>query len=349
MPEILDWRLPPFEVDVQFIAQSEIVDWGVASLGFFDLWPEFGNGAGAIVAVLDTGQPEHSDLIPALGIAKDFTGSTRGTKDLNGHSTHCCGIIAAQSNDQGTRGGAPGATILCGKVLGDSGSGSSAGVAAGIDWANSQGVDVISMSLGSPSPDPTILAAIGRLPPTTILCCAAGNSGPGENTGEYPGRWDRALAVCSINQLRQVSRFSSRDPANDISAPGEKITSCWLQGQVATLSGTSMATPHIAAAAAIFKAYCKQRGFSLTHKIFADLLETSADDIGAPGVDTASGFGIANLKNLGNRLKELIGAPTPPSPPSAGGIVFDPSDFSPTGLAKAKRVVGNLASISVKL
>ena len=87
---------------------------------------------------------------------------------------------------------------------------SSLGIAAGIAWAIDQKADVISMSLGSSQPSPTILSAIERIPPHVILVCAAGNSGPGE-AWDYPGAWPRAISVASINQSRRISQFSSRN------------------------------------------------------------------------------------------------------------------------------------------
>lgn len=311
------WKLPPIVIEQVFIPMTQLIDWGVKDFGVPALWPEFGTGKGVKVCVLDTGQPTHRDLIPALGAAKDFTGSIRGVKDMNGHSTHCCGIIGARNNEQDTVGVAPDCDLMCGKVLGDNGSGSSYGIVAGIAWAVQNGADVISMSLGSPFPDDQIKAAIDQIPPSVVLCCAAGNSGPGENTSEYPGSWDRALCVASIKQLRQVSTFSSRGQAVDVAAPGEKITSTWPGDQVATLSGTSMATPYVAGLAALVIGYLRKTGRpAITHGQFAALIEETADDAGPPGPDTAYGFGIVNPGALLAKVKLIPPiTPEPPPPP----------------------------------
>lgn len=314
MPD--EWKLPPFSVEEQFIAQSEIVDWGVSDLGLADLWPEFGMGENSIGAVLDTGQPTHKDLIPCMGPAKDFTGSVNNVRDVQGHSTHVCGTIAAQHNEVGTRGIAPKTTLLCGKVLGDNGSGSHASVAAGIRWAKDQNADVINMSLGSPSPSPMILEAINSLPPEIILVCAAGNSGPGQ-TLEFPAAWERPMSVAATTQQRQVAPFSTRNEEVDVAAPGSRITSTWLNDQVATLNGTSMATPHVAGIALMAKGYCRRFGYVLTHATFWKLITETADDIGPVGPDIASGFGIVNPRKFFARLKTMMPAPVP-HPPAVG-------------------------------
>src|SRR5262245_47977509 len=93
------WKLPPFMVEQVLTPFTQTVDWGVKDFGLPDLWAEFGDGKGAKVAVLDTGQPTHTDIIPALTLARDFTGSARGAKDYHGHSTHCCGIVGARNNE----------------------------------------------------------------------------------------------------------------------------------------------------------------------------------------------------------------------------------------------------------
>lgn len=157
-------------------------------------------------------------------------------------NTHCCGIIAARDNALGVVGVAPKANLVIGKVLGDSGSGSSQSVAAGVKWAADQGVDIISMSLGSSQPDSSIKSAIQyAVGKGVYVVCAAGNDGPGPNTVDYPGRWPEVIAVASTNQAGQVSNYSSRGPEVDIAAPGEQIVSTYLNGTLAKLSGTCLA------------------------------------------------------------------------------------------------------------
>lgn len=308
----MDWKLPPFTVELQFFAHAQIMDWGVHDLGLPDVWPVYGQGEGAKVCILDTGQPTHTDLIEGLTIAKDFTGSARGVQDLNGHSTHCHGIVGARNNDKGTVGVAPKCAFISGKVLGDNGSGSSAGIVSGLDWAVAQGADVVSLSLGSPYPDPGIKAAIERARMKAIVVCAAGNDGPGESF-DYPGAWVGGIAAS--NQSRHIATFSSRNRYVAVAAPGEKVTSTFLNDQIATLSGTSMATPFVAGLAALAVSYCRRTHRpALTHEGFYAMLKATADDIGPPGPDEDSGAGIVNPGKFFARIA-VVPPVVPPQPP----------------------------------
>lgn len=305
-----DWRLPRFTVELVASAMAQVMDWGVTLLSMPDEW-KITKGAGVNVAVLDTGSgANHVDLRNAVMLQKDFTGSRNGAADVQGHGTWCQGAIGARDNDTGVVGIAPECTLFAGKVLGDNGSGSSQSVAAGIDWAVASKADVISMSLGSPQPDGAIQAAIQRAYAAgVIVCCAAGNSGPGNNTVEYPGKWPEVICVAAMNQSKQISQFSSRGPELDICAPGEKCVGLWLNNGVAVLSGTSMATPIVAGAVALLIAYRKAQGLPRMNpnQVF-DAIRSSAIDIDAPGFDPNAGWGLVNPAKL------LVGAPPPPSP-----------------------------------
>ena len=292
----MGWKLPPYSVEQVLVAQSQVVDWGVRALGVPELWRKT-RGKGVRVAVLDTGAPDHPDLAGAVLEARDFTGSRYGSRDVQGHSTHCCGILAARDNATGVVGVAPEASLLIAKVLGDGGSGSSAAVAAGVRWAAERGADVISMSLGSQAPDESIRSAIrdavGR---NVVVVVAAGNDGPDPGSVDYPGRWPEAVAVASYNEAGRISDFSSRGAEVDVAAPGEHITSTYLNGTLAKLSGTSMATPFAAGVIALLLAARAPAKLSAA-EVLSRIKETSAD-IGSPGFDPASGWGLIDPKKL---------------------------------------------------
>ena len=180
-------------------------------------------GEGVRVALLDTGIDEsHPDLEDAIDDARDFTRSRGGPADRNGHGTHVAGIVAARQNNRGVVGVAPQSRLLMAKVLGDDGGGSSAAVAAGVDWACDQNADIISMSLGSPEPDPRLLAVIRRATAKGVfVITAAGNSGRANSASNYPARWRETVAVAAVDRNGRLSRFSSRGPQVDIAAPGK--------------------------------------------------------------------------------------------------------------------------------
>lgn len=269
-------------------------------------------GRGVKVAVLDTGvDKDHFDLAGQVVLEKDFTNSSSGPRDRQGHGTHCSGIVAAKDNDNGVVGVAPEAKIINGKVLGDNGSGSSSGIARGIQWAADNGADVISLSLGGPSPDPETRAAIQyAVKKGVVVVAAAGNEGPADGTVGYPGAYDEVICVASSNKDGRISSFSSRGRQVDIAAPGEAIVSTYPNDRLATLSGTSMATPFVAGAVAVILSDYDAKGIKRPSvSVLMERLKAVAVDLPPPGEDIASGAGIIVPHKA---LPEGGGNPSPP-------------------------------------
>jgi subtilisin family serine protease len=315
-------------------------------LGVPSLWAKT-KGKGITIAVIDTGASvNHPDLVGAIADAQDFTGSPYGSADKQGHSTHCCGIIGARDNQIGIVGVAPEATVVCGKVLGDNGSGSGVSVSNGILWAVQKKVDIISMSLGSPYPDQRIKDAIDvALAAGIPVIAAAGNEGPNLDTVGYPARFPGVISVGSIDRSKQISRFSSRGDRVDIAAPGDQITSTYLNNGYATLSGTSMATPFVAGVCALLLAVRKAAGMEkLTPDKLIDLLHRTSVDLGSPGVDTDYGFGLVNPEKL---LVDVIPVPPPVIVPIKQ-IVLGPSDLTSEGAAKIRQVFGGDIALTLR-
>ncbi len=191
--------------------------------------------------------------------------------DINGHGTHVASTIVGTgaASDGAYRGVAPGADLIVGKVLGGpEGSGQDSWVMAGMEWAARSGAEIVSMSLGDVAPsdgsDP-MSQAVDTLSQQygTLFVIAAGNSGP--ETISSPGAAASALTVGAVDKQDELAYFSSTGPLTrtgalkpDISAPGVDITAARSQdmtdgetGMYRTISGTSMATPHVSGAAAI--------------------------------------------------------------------------------------------------
>ncbi|MFJ1598857.1 S8 family peptidase [Streptomyces sp. NPDC088261] len=248
------------------------LDRSVARIGAPAAWRAGYDGKGVKIAVLDTGVDEtHPDLQGTEIAQKDFSGAGN-TVDHVGHGTHVASIAAGSGAKSGGtyKGVAPGAKILDGKVLDDSGSGDESGIVAGMQWAADQGAKVANLSLGgydSPEVDP-IEAAVDRLSADRgiLFVVAAGNEGPGARTVGSPGSAASALTVGAVDHADRLAAFSSTGPAADgtlkpdLTAPGVDIVAAKAaQGQIGdpaadgyvALSGTSMATPHVAGAAAI--------------------------------------------------------------------------------------------------
>ncbi|MEU7115377.1 S8 family serine peptidase [Streptomyces sp. NPDC046182] len=243
----------------------------VPLIGATEAWAAGYDGKGVKVAVLDTGidvnHPDFAGLID--GTASFVPGE--GITDVNGHGTHVAGTIvgsgAASGGDE--KGVAPGADLYVGKVLGGAeGSGQDSWVMAGMQWAAESGADVVNMSLGDSYPtdgsDPmsqTVDALSAQY--GTLFVIAAGNAGP--ESISAPGAAASALTVAATDKQDRLASFSSTGPLAhsggmkpDIAAPGVDITAARSQemtgggeGLYRTISGTSMATPHVAGAAAI--------------------------------------------------------------------------------------------------
>ncbi|MGX1880535.1 S8 family peptidase [Streptomyces sp. NPDC055287] len=234
-------------------------------------WAAGYDGKGTKVAVLDTGADTgHPDLAGRITAAKNFTDSP-DTDDRQGHGTHTLSTVGGSgaASDGRKKGVAPGADLLNGKVLNDGGSGAASWIIAGMQWAVDQNADVVSMSLGSPVPtdctDPMSVAAEELAQNKgTLFVVAAGNTGPSLNTVSSPGCAPGVLTVGAVDRDDSTAQFSSRGPAvgthtlkPEIAAPGVAISAAAAGGRgvyaYRSMSGTSMATPHVAGAAAVLK------------------------------------------------------------------------------------------------
>ncbi|MCU9614328.1 S8 family peptidase [Caldibacillus lycopersici] len=308
---------------------STQVPWGIKAIYNNSSLTSTSGGNGIKVAILDTGvYTNHIDLRDNVEQCKDFTSSSSyvngSCSDRNGHGTHVAGTALANGgyDGLGVYGVAPEAELWAYKVLGNNGSGYSDDIAAAIRHAADEAVRtgskvVISMSLGSSSKDSLIASAVDYAYSKGLLVvAAAGNDGYGSNTIGYPGALPNAVAVAALENVQQngtyrVANYSSRgNPSTDgdyviqerdveVSAPGSNIESTWSNGGYNTISGTSMATPHVAGLAA--KIWSSNK--SLTNVQLRAELQRRAKlyDIkggygAATGDDYASGFGFARVQ-----------------------------------------------------
>ncbi|MEU1144280.1 S8 family serine peptidase [Streptomyces sp. NPDC005863] len=234
-------------------------------------WEAGLTGKGVKVAVLDTGvDAGHPDLKDRVAESKSFIPGEE-VADRNGHGTHVASTVGgsgAASDGRKEKGVAPGAALAVGKVLGDEGTGSESEIIAGMEWA-AKDVDakVVSMSLGSQEAsdgtDP-MAAAVNSLSEETgaLFVVAAGNTGAPSAIGS-PGAADAALTVGAVDSADEAAYFTSQGPRAgdhalkpDLSAPGVDILAARSQltegeGYYTGMSGTSMATPHVAGVAAL--------------------------------------------------------------------------------------------------
>jgi subtilisin family serine protease len=261
------------------------------------------NGAGAVVAVIDSGvQADHPDLAGRLLPGYDFVDNDGTPQDGNGHGTHVTGIVAADAgNGIGVEGVAPGAMVLPVRVLGDDGSGSTDAVIQGIDYAVARHVDVINLSLGSDVPlvggnPPQFDQAIDRaLDAGIVVVAAAGNSSL--PACDQPSGEGRLLCVGAVDRNGNRAVYSNFGDGLGISAPGgsglpldHDILSTVPPSTYAEMAGTSQATPHVAAVAALL-AGLGWHGQAAVQRILA-----TARDVGSPGPDSTYGAGIVDAR-----------------------------------------------------
>jgi subtilisin family serine protease len=280
--------------------------WALDRVRFEDAWPTT-KGNGVKVAVLDTGvKADHEDFQQQqqtqVTEGRVFTnlapypGTPGGTVDGNGHGTHVAGIIAAQDNNtKGIHGTAPAVQIVPVQVLESNGSGWSSDVANGIRWAVENGARVVNLSLGSSSPSSAQQTQIQYARNQGVLVvAAAGNQCQDGNPAQYPAAYPKVLAVGATTSTDAKAVYSSVGSYVDVAAPGDGVVSLFNDGAYATLSGTSMASPHAAAVAAL--AFASHPTWTGTNgdDLVLDRIKTTADDLGAPGCDDWFGCGLVD-------------------------------------------------------
>ena len=294
---------------------AETIPAGVQQVNAPQAWG-YSQGKGIRVAVVDTGIDfTHPDLRPNYVGGASFVPGAATPMDDQGHGTHCAGTIAAAVEGSNVVGVAPQASLYGVKVLDRNGSGQFSWIIAGIDWCIQNGMHVVSMSLGGPSA-PTALETMCNTAWSKglLLVAAAGHAHPqnpvppaASNVG-FPAKYRNVIAVSAIDAANVIAPFSSRGAEVDLCAPGVSVLSAKLGGGTTTMSGTSMACPHVAGVAAV--AWGAHR-FASNEEIW-NLLAFTVDNLGVPAWDLLYGYGRVNA------LAAAAAMVPPPAVPKRG-------------------------------
>jgi len=292
------------EPDSEVYIIQETLPWGIDRIDA-ELVHVYNKATGVKVSIIDTGiDYTHPDLDANYKGGYDFVNDDADPKDDHGHGTHCAGIVAAENNGIGVVGVAPEAWIYAVKVLNRYGSGYLSDVIEGIQWSVNNGMQVVSMSLGTSTYSASLKDACDKAYAAgLVLVAAAGNSGDGNsatNEYSYPAAYDSVIAVGATDKSDTAPSWSNSGPYLELAGPGVSIYSTLPTYSVTltktygynygTLSGTSMACPHVAGTAALVMA----SDSTLINVGVRTRLRTTADDLGPVGWDTVYGYGLVD-------------------------------------------------------
>ncbi|MBJ6363455.1 S8 family serine peptidase [Paenibacillus sp. GCM10012307] len=280
-------------------SSQRIIPWNINRIQAPQIWKTT-QGRPVRLAILDTGIAKHPDL-KVRGGTNTLGGASY--RDNNGHGTHVAGIAAALGIKGLIAGTAPQVRLYAVKALDRQGLGYLSDIIEGLVWCVKHKMNVVNMSLGIPHQvrsrvfeKAVALAARNGI----VLVCSAGNDGNYSGGIDAPASYPGTISVAASTRSNRIASFSSRGRGIDITAPGNEIRSTWLRGKYAYLSGTSMASPHVAGGAALLISYFP----GLTPAAVLRAIKNGA--LKLKGISSlAQGSGLLQLERSVRRLSKL--------------------------------------------
>ncbi|MBC7190276.1 S8 family serine peptidase [Candidatus Aerophobetes bacterium] len=269
--------------------------WGVRRIGAGGVHIEGNTGQGVKVAIIDTGiDYNHPELQKSYQGGYDFFNQDDEPLDDNGHGTQVAGVIAAENNEEGVVGVAPGVKLYALKVLGGTGTGNTSDVIAAVEWCIEEEIQIVNMSLGLKNSVEALRKVCEEAYESgVLLVAAAGNEGNEQGEGEnilYPAAFNSVIAVGATDRNDRRADFSSTGKALEICAPGVDIFSTSSGGGYSLDSGTSFAAPHVAGVAALVIS----SGVAQDAPMVREILSATSEELGVGGWDTLYGWGLVN-------------------------------------------------------
>ncbi|CAN5806981.1 hypothetical protein BH20ACT12_BH20ACT12_12820 [soil metagenome] len=261
--------------------------WGLTKTRFPGAWND-ARGAGAKVAIVDSGVFSGHPDIGKIAAQKDFVEGDAVADDDYGHGTRVTGIAGALTdNGKGVAGGCFKCRLLIAKVLDRNGDTTDSKIIKGIDWSVDHGADVVNLSLGGPANSDVLRTEVNRAYSRgTVVVAAAGNEGTTQP--QYPAAYSKAIAVSATDRSDGLAYFSGRGDWVDLAAPGTSILSTRASGDYGTDSGTSMSAPFVSGLAGLLAS----QGMSADS--IRQRMQATAKDLGSAGDDPRFGHGRIN-------------------------------------------------------
>lgn len=271
----------PFTPNDQLLGQQ----YGWRQVDAYDGWGLARGNPAVVIAVVDSGvQLDHTDLQGKLVAGYDFVQNDGDPSDGAGHGTHVAGIAAAATNNGvGVAGACPECRVMPVRVISAAGTGFVSDIAEGIVYAADNGAKVINLSLGGPGSSALEAAVNYAWAKGAFLTCAAGNAGTSAIANAYPAAYAACFAVAATTSADARASFSNYGAWVEVAAPGDGIVSTYRDGSFGTLSGTSMAAPHVAGLAGLLVSQGYSNSAIRTH------ICATADDIDGTGSSWSCG------------------------------------------------------------